>query len=56
MSSSKHRNQSRQNSGGYDFGGYVPGADYTPRKRPMWQTIVAILIIVALVGFSALLF
>lgn len=56
MSSSKHRNQSRQNSGGYDFGGYVPGADYTPRKRPIWQTIVAILIIVALVGFSALLF
>lgn len=55
MSSSK-RNQTRQNSGGYDFGGYVPGADYTPRKRPAWQAIVAILIIVALVGFSAFLF
>lgn len=56
MSSSKHRSQMRQNSGGYDFGGYVPGADYTPRKRPMWQTVVAIFIIVALVGFSAFLF
>lgn len=53
MSSSKGHD--RRNSGGYDFGGYVPGADYTPRHRPKWQALVAVLLIVGLVGFSAFL-
>lgn len=54
MSSSKNKPE-RMNSGGYDFGGYVPGADYTPRRRPLWKAVVAIILIVGMVGFSAVL-
>lgn len=48
-------NQERLNSGGYDFGGYVPGADYTPRKRPVWKAVVALVLIVGMVGLYALI-
>lgn len=49
------REVARQNSGGYDFGGYVPGMDYTPRKRPVWKAVVAVLVIVAMIGLYALM-
>ena len=53
MASSNSR-PSRQNSGGYDFGGYVPGADYGPRRHPRWKAIVAIVLILGMVGLYAL--
>lgn len=52
---SKSGKPERMNSGGYDFGGYVPGADYTPRRRPVWKAVVAVVIVVGMVGFSAII-
>lgn len=49
------RGQKRLNSGGYDFGGYVPGHDYTPRKPPVWKSVLAVIVILGMVGFYALL-
>jgi len=58
VSNSKRRPNAdqRHNSGGYDFGGYVPGADYQPRKKNFnWKTVVAIVVVAGLVGAYALI-
>ncbi|MEZ7897553.1 MAG: hypothetical protein QMB98_01905 [Flaviflexus sp.] len=51
----KPEKQDRLNSGGYDFGGYVPGADYMPRKRPVWKAVLAVMLIVGMIGLYALI-
>ncbi|MCI2194339.1 MAG: hypothetical protein LKK46_09510 [Ancrocorticia sp.] len=46
----------RYMSGGYDFGGYIPGEDYLPKKKP-WKpffAIVGVLLIIAIVVWSVL--
>lgn len=49
------RQNNRQNSGGYDFGGYVPGADYQPKKPPKWKAAVVLLILIGLVAGYAII-
>lgn len=44
----------RQASGGYNFGGYEPGKDYTPRKPAPWKTILAVILIVGLIAGYAI--
>ena len=42
-------------SGGYDFGGYVPGEDYLPKRRSRSAPVaafVSIILIIALVVWS----
>lgn len=39
----------RQHSGGYDFGGYVPGADYFPPRRRRIVPVLAGIVLVAVV-------
>lgn len=55
MTNNTRHGQKRQLSGGYDFGGYVPGHDYTPRKPPVWKSVLAVMVILGMVGFYAFL-
>lgn len=39
----------RHMSGGYDFGGYVPGEDYLPKKR-RWHPLIAVVAALTIVS------
>ena len=44
----------RKATGGYNFGGYEPGRDYTPRKPAPWKTILAVVVIAGLIAGYAI--
>ncbi len=37
----------RHQSGGYDFGGYIPGEDYLP-KRSRWRPLAALISVITI--------
>lgn len=48
----------RYRSGGYDFGGYVPGEDYLPKKH-RWRYLfsaIGVVLIIAMIIWSVVVF
>lgn len=44
----------RQTSGGYNFGGYIPGEEYLPAPKKRWKQVIASVIALATI-FSLVL-
>ncbi|MCF2706112.1 hypothetical protein I6E29_02365 [Arcanobacterium haemolyticum] len=58
MSGSVGDGDGRQNTGGYDFGGYVPGEDYMPKRRSRrapFYALVGVVTVIALVIAAVIL-